>query len=108
MNGFLNFLFDINEGEPFRLKIESSDSKNNDFIDIIFITSSKGNFKFICINLDERNNVDKDINKLVEAFEKEKYINIILSNFNFDINGDDIFNVKTDDIIEDYLICNIK
>ena len=44
VNGFLNFLFDIKEEDNIRLKIERKE--NDDIIEVIYITSNKGNFKF--------------------------------------------------------------
>ena len=71
INGFLNFLFDINENDPFRMKLESP-TKNkyeNNFIDIIFIDSKKGSFKFNCINI-SKDIEQKNIEQLLEFIKK--------------------------------------
>ena len=83
INGFLNFLFDINENDPFRIKLESQTNNKyeNNFIDIIFIDSKKGSFKFNCINISDHIN-EKNIEQLLEFIKKEKFINILIFNMN--------------------------
>ena len=83
INGFLNFLFDINENDPFWIKLESS-SKNeyeDNFIDTKFIDYKKSIFKFNCINISKDIN-HKNIEHLLELIKNEKFINIILFNMN--------------------------
>ena len=103
INGFLNFLFDINENDQFRLKLESFDDQTNenDIIDIKFINSKKGIFKFNCIDTSYEINL-KDIEKLIEFFKNEKFINIILFNMNnyeYKLDINEILNIyyKTED-----------
>ena len=95
--GFLNFIFDIHENDPFRLIYEFQDETNN-FIDIKFITSKKGNFKFSCINLESDLN-QKHLEELLKFLENENDINLIL----FNMNGFDYNFFEKDDIIEKYL-----
>ena len=99
INGFLNFLFDINENSAYRLKLVSNDNKDEDeenfglSITIRYICSEKGNFKFICIN--QVTNFDEnDFKKFSEYLKKEKYINLFLFNQvmlrEFEFNNSDI------------------
>ena len=87
INGFLNFLFDIKENDPYRIKLESSDIDDySDYsisIDTKFIHTKKGNFKFNCFNTSEEWVFsDADIKLLINFLKKEKKINIITINMN--------------------------
>ena len=88
INGFLNFLFDIKDNDPYRFKLESSDYDNyyEDYsvpIDTKFIHTEKGNFKFNCVNIREDWEFsDDDVKLLIDFFNKEKNINIIAINMN--------------------------
>lgn len=102
IDGFLNFLFDINEDSSYRLKLASNDNreededKDEDFgcsITIRFICSEKGNFKFICIN-QMANFDEEDLNKFSRYLKEEKFINLFLFNHihlkDFEFNNNDI------------------
>lgn len=97
INGFLNFLFDINENDPYRIKLESPIKNNNEdnFIDIMFIDSKKGSFKFNCINISE-DIKQKNIERLLEFIKNEKFINILIFNMNkseFNSNIEKIYEI---------------
>ena len=78
INGFLNFLFDIKEEDNIRLKIERKE--NEDFIEKIFISSNKGNFKFNCINIEKGSYNNEDIKQLIQFGKTEKNENLIILN----------------------------
>ena len=86
INGFLNFLCEVNFEDKFRYKIIDKE-KNNEFLKIIDLKHEKGNFKFYCFNF------TKDIilrNEELITLEK------ILNNNNEDIHIDFIFYNKID------------
>ena len=80
VNGFLNFLFDIKEEDNIRLKIERKENEN--FIEIIYISSNKGSFKFNCINIETESFKNEDIKQLLEFGKSENDINLIVLNQN--------------------------
>lgn len=80
INGFLNFLFDIKEEDNIRLKIERKE--NEDFIEKIFISSNKGNFKFNCINIEKESFNNDDIKQLIQFGKTEKNENLVILNQN--------------------------
>ena len=86
----MNFLFDINEDDDYRLVLDAPENKEKDnkdkqksFFDKKIITSKKGNFIFICIHIDK---IKKE-NDLIQFLEyiKSKKPNLILFNtiFNY-------------------------
>ena len=98
IDGFLNFLFDINEDCSYRLKLVPCDNEEENenvecLISIRYICSEKGNFKFICINK-IKNFDEDDLEKFSECLKKEKYINLFLFNqsflMSFELNNQDI------------------
>ena len=88
INGFLNFLFDIKDNDPYRFKLESFDDDDDyqtDYqtIDTKVFHTEKGNFKFNCVNTNENWEFsDEKINLLIDFLKKEKNINIITINMN--------------------------
>ena len=82
--GFLNFLFNINIDDSYRLSLERSNDDIDNFININYINSNKGNFKIICINIKTKINVDlekiKEVEKILEYFANEKYIDLLICN----------------------------
>ena len=81
VNGFLNFLFDIKEEDNIRLKIERKE--NDDIIEVIHISSNKGNFKFYCANIEKQSPKNKDIKQLKQFFDIEKVDFIVLNQNEF-------------------------
>ena len=70
INGFLNFLFDIKEEDNIRLKIERKENDNS--IEIIFINSNKGNFKFNCVNVETESFNNENIKQLLHLGKTDK------------------------------------
>ena len=90
INGFLNFIFDINENDGYRLVLDTQENNKNDnkdkkesFFDKKIISAKKGNFLFICINVD-KSPKENDIIQFLE-YIRNKEPNLILFNtiFNY-------------------------
>ena len=80
-NGFLNYLFDIKQDDPFRLKLEENEEeKMNKFINKKYIQCPKGNFKFITINIKNNESNEESINKIIELLTEEKKVNLFAIN----------------------------
>ena len=116
INGFLNFLFEIKENDPYRFKLESSDDNNYDYSETIntkFIYTEKGNFIFNCFNSNYYNEFDEEeIKQLIEFLKKEKKINIIILNMNCTLLLDDnldiidkIENSEEDELYDIFFVC---
>ena len=97
INGFLNYLFDINVDDPYRFILEGSNNelkselKNNtnnevlnDFINIKYIKSYKCNFKIICFNSFNKFYIDsksiEQIEKILDSLKVENYIDLLICN----------------------------
>ena len=87
IDGFLNFLLNINDEDNYRFKLECKDKKNNNLIEQKYFQSIKGNFYFICINKktfsekedEEIKNFSEE--EILKFLINEKYINhFILTN----------------------------
>ena len=86
INGFLNFLYDVEKEDKFRYKIIDKE-ENKGFLKIVDIKHEKGNFKFYCFNF----SADKVLtNEDLITLEK------ILNNNNEDIHIDFIVYNKID------------
>ena len=73
INVFINYLYDIQKEDNFRLKIENKekdDSNNkNEFLKIIDVKHEKGNFKFYSFNFGVNNIINlEEINQLDKVF----------------------------------------
>ena len=82
INGFLNFLFDVNKDDNYRLVLESNYERTENIFSTKIINSKKGNFLFLCFNIIEKHEIKLEFKALIENFkiiEKEK-INLILFN----------------------------
>ena len=82
INGFLNFLFDIHVEDNYRLRLSSFEKEKNYFINQLFINSKKGNFAFICFNLDNLlHNINKEeMENDLKVLNDYKQISLILFN----------------------------
>ena len=95
INGFLNFLFGINEEDNYRFALEVLENNNNErkkqnhekFIEKKVISSEKGNFVFTCINVDKstREKIRKFNLIIFNIIYHEKGIN-----YEFDISDKNI------------------
>ena len=83
IDGFLNFLLDINDEDNYTFKLECVDKKNN-LIEHRYIQSNKGNFSFISIN--EKQFSEEEVEEILNFLNNEKYINHLV------ITQEDIFN----------------
>ena len=102
--GFINFLFDINYEDTYRLKLESSENKDELFRSF-FIKSNKGNFKFNCFNINNHKNITtKIIEEILDTLNKDK-INLLVINIR-SINYFDFCDTKELKYI-DFFIFNI-
>jgi len=97
LNGFLNFLFDVNEDDNYRLSLGVNVDKPKDLFNEIYINSKKGNFIFYCFDPNQ-----KEFNDFIEAWKsvENKFINLILFNNydsqslpNFDIKDPEKYNI---------------
>ena len=83
LDGFLNFLYDIDIHGQYRLKLETTNNDKN-LVDIRYINSQKGNFKIICINIEKQIYLDlkelEEFKKNLEKLNNEKYIDLLISN----------------------------
>ena len=90
INGFLNFLFDINIDDKYRLKLENSnndndnDNENENIILEKYINSDKGNFKIICFNIKDKVYLDlkyiEKLEQILESLENQLFIDLIICN----------------------------
>ena len=80
INGFLNYLYDIKEEDNIRLKLETKE--NDDFIEEIFVSSKKGNFKFNCIDFEKDLISKENIRRFLDFAKEEKNMNLIVFNKN--------------------------
>ena len=84
LDGFLNFLFNINIDDSYRLLLERSNNDIKDFINIKYINSNKGNFKIIYVNIKKKINLDlekiKEVENTLESFANENYIDLLVCN----------------------------
>ena len=78
INGFLNFLFNVELEDNYRFKLESIENQNNNLIQVNNIKSFKGNFSFKCINKEYLN--ENGIEEICEFFNKEKSFNSFIIN----------------------------
>ena len=78
INGFLNFLFNVELEDNYRFKLESIENQNNNLIQVNNIKSFKGNFSFKCINKEYLN--ENGIEEIYEFFNKEKSFNSFIIN----------------------------
>ena len=76
--GFLNFLFDVNEDDNYRLAFKEKNIRDDCFISIKFIESQKGNFILISINVDIKD-PKCELLEFLKTIEKET-INLIIFN----------------------------
>ena len=93
INGFLNFLFGINEEDNYRFALEVLENNNNErkkqnhekFIEKKVISSEKGNFVFTCINVD----ISTRENNFMEFIEyiKIRKFNLIIFNIIYHEKG---------------------
>lgn len=81
INLFLNFLFDVKYDDNYRVVLAGlnlKDEKEN-IIETYYITSKKGNFKFISIKIDTGcSDKQDDLKQIIEMLNKEQKINLIL------------------------------
>ena len=89
INGFLNFLFNVELEDNYRFKLESIENQNNNLIQVKNIKSFKGNFSFKCINKEYLN--ENGIEEIYEFFNKEKSFNSFIINkyYSGDIDSND-------------------
>ena len=80
INGFLNFLFDVNDDDNYRLVLMQNYKRSENFFSEKIINSKKGNFLFLCINIENKGKLE--IKKMIENFNKIEIgaINLILFN----------------------------
>ena len=91
INGFLNFLFNVELEDNYRFKLESIENQNNNLIQVKNIKSFKGNFSFKCINKEYLN--ENGIEEICEFFNKEKSFNSFIINkyYSWDLDSN-VFN----------------
>ena len=98
IDGFLNFLLDINYEDNYRFKLEYE--KKNNLIEHRYFQSKKGNFYFICIN--KKPVSEKEVEEIMLS-EQEEILNFLINEkyFNHFIstNEDNIYKY----FIEDYI-----
>ena len=89
INGFLNFLFNVELEDNYRFKLESIENQNNNLIQVNNIKSFKGNFSFKCINKEYLN--ENGIEEIYEFFNKEKSFNSFIINkyYSWDLDSND-------------------
>ena len=89
INGFLNFLFNVELEDNYRFKLESIENQNNNLIQVNNIKSFKGNFSFKCINKEYLNKIEE----IYEFFNKEKSFNSFIINkyYSGDLYSNDYF-----------------
>ena len=94
VDGFLNFLFDIQYEDIYRLKLEFLENQKDNVINTFYIQSKKGNFKLICINFKDFYSFYKDdVKQIIDMFNKETQIDLCIINLRQDFlffNEDDI------------------
>ena len=88
VNGFLNFLYDVQKEDNFRLKFENTDNINLDnkkeFLKIMNIKHEKGNFKFYCFDFSLNSNLAieeiNELEKIINNGNKDIHIDFIVYN----------------------------
>ena len=81
INGFLNFLFDIHVEDNYRLRLSSFEKEKDYFMNQQFINSKKGNFAFICFNLNNLRNIsEEEMENDLKVLNDYKQISLILFN----------------------------
>ena len=80
INGFLNFLFGVNEDDKYRLVLESNYGETENIFSSKIINSEKGNFVFFCINIGKKNKLH--LKSMIESFKdiEKEVINLIVFN----------------------------
>ena len=94
IDGFLNFLLDINDEDNYRFKLEYE--KKNNLIEHRYFQSKKGNFYFICINKKpfsekkvEEIKLFSEEEEILKFLINEKYLNhFILTNEDNNIDNE--------------------
>ena len=82
LNGFLNYLFDINEEDNFRLVLDTYKDKKENPFETFYISSKKGDFAFYSLNSDNLEKLKSDEEELINFFKsiEKNSINLILIN----------------------------
>lgn len=99
IDGFLNFLLDINYEDNYRFKLEYE--KKNNLIEHRYFQSKKGNFYFICIN--KKPFSEEEVEE-INLSEQEEILNFLINEkyFNhFILTNED--NIDYDQFIDCYI-----
>ena len=88
VNGFLNYLYDVQKEDNFRLKFPNTEDINleneKEFLKIMNIKHEKGNFKFYCFDFGIKSNIGieekNELEKIINNNDKDIHIDFIVYN----------------------------